>query len=354
MNKIFSKVFFDNLKNIFNKTASLNQSNFIKNRLTWILIPIVGLALLISGFMFNCYTKKFDIAAMINGNKTIIEIPLKDGIDSNTLKRIQNSATKLLKSNCVAQESIDYDKHMNSVLGKDGLNMLKITAFQSDNLTDQQKKLLFDELNQKFSNVVDLEDVDENINSYTLSNLETNSQFWIQLLVVGSILFVCFIAYYAIKFKKLGLISIFLAATTDLILSLGITFFTTTLLTKKINLIFIMAMAIYFANNTASLFSKIAKESENETDPYKIANSVINKNLPNALFTLFIVSIASISALIANIIFDNPLLFYLAISTLIGVVVNLFLSTFFSPQLWALMRNKTINKKGDKPSPVQV
>lgn len=333
----------------------IKKFNLMKHKLIYIITTITLFLILIGTFIFNICTNKYDFNSMIEKTKTVVTIPINKTADSQTLNQVQNTISKLLNTSCNTQATTNYTNKnstlssdfQNYLFNKNGQQELQLTITKSSELTQQQKNLIFSTLTTQFPNLTMLKNANE-LTVEKFSNLQNNTNYWVQLGIFISILTVILLIYLGFKFKQLKFMLTIFIASTNLILSIGITFLSVTILTNRINLIFLIGVAIYFISNLTTLFNEIKSElasSESKVKIYDTANSAINKLLPQFVFTVLILLTAIISSLVFSLIYSNFLVFYFAISCSIGIIISLLTNTLFNAQLWVILKNIKIKSK---------
>lgn len=334
------------------KSKKKSITDFMKHRLVFLTVPLVLLTTLISLIFYNISTSKYDLDGLFENVKTVINLPINADVESKTLNRFQKITTDLLNHNSNVQVINKYYNFVNEVLQKIRQREVKITINKDMPLTAQQKEMLFNEFKMQFPNLVKLNSPND-IKSYVLNNTQKNLDFWIQIAVAASILTISLLFYFGMKFKKLGFFSTTTVALANLVFSMGATLSTLILLTKKINLIFMIAISFYFTTSLTALFNEMKKQLPEDkkkikldkTSAYKIANMAINQLIPTSKFTLSIMLVALICSLIFCLIFNNLILFYFVLSAIIGICFDLFFNLFCSSQIWVLFKSKKITDK---------
>ena len=131
----FSKTLFDNfmrfiLKIIKFKTLEKSNFNFMKHKLIFVTVPLMLLTGLMSIFIFDICSDKFDLDGLFENSETVINLPVdKDAdIDSATLNEIQQTAHNLLNCDVHAQFASKYSGFVSEVLNKTSTNEIKITT----------------------------------------------------------------------------------------------------------------------------------------------------------------------------------------------------------------------------------
>lgn len=359
MSKFFNKPLIKNILQIcFNmiklKTFEKSNFNFMKHKLVFITIPLILLTCLMSFFILNLCSDKYDLDGLFENSKTVINLPVDKNadVDNATLNKMQKIATNLLNYNSNAQLASKYNGFVSEILKKTSKNEIKITTNKKFVLTQQQKEMLFNEFKMHFPNLIKLKNADE-IESYSLNNTQKNLEFWLQLSAAAAILIFMLLLYFGFKFKKIGFWSAILVALINLIFSVATTFLVLVIMTKRVNLTFITAMSFYFTINLTALFSEIRKQLPekikiNKVKAAEIANKAIQKTLPSAVFIVAILFVALVCSTIFCVVFDNYILFYFALSTAIGVLIDLFFNLFCNGQIWVMLKRKELKKKEGK------
>lgn len=353
MSKFFSKPVISNiLRFCFNfiklKTFEKSSFNFVKHKLIFLTAPLLLLTGLMSLFIFNICTDKYDVDGIFENSKTVINLPVNDEVDSYTLNKLQQITTNILNYSSNAQAAKRYNNFAAAILNKASKNEVKITTNKFLNITQQQKELLFNEFKMNFPNLIKLKAADE-IKAYSWHDSQKSLEFWLQFAFAASILIVLLLIYLGIKFKKLGFWSTIIVASANLLFSIGSAFLVLVILTKKVNLTFITAMSFYFTTNLTILFTEIKKQLPdtkiNRTKALEIANKSIQKTVPLTAFIVATLFVALACSIMFCLIFDNYILFYFAISTVISIILDLLFNLFCNAQLWALLKRKSIKTK---------
>lgn len=360
----FSKTLFDNfmrfiLKIIKFKTLEKSNFNFMKHKLIFVTVPLMLLTGLMSIFIFDICSDKFDLDGLFENSETVINLPVdKDAdIDSATLNEIQQTAHNLLNCDVHAQFASKYSGFVSEVLNKTSTNEIKITTNKNFSLTEQQKESLFNELKMKFPNLIKLNSSDE-IGSYNLSNSQKKLDFWLQFSAAAAILILMLLIYFGFKFKKIGFWSAILVALINLLFSITSTFLLLVIFTKKINLTCMVAMSFYFSINLTALFNEIKNQLPkkikiNEANAAEVANISIQKTVPSAVFVVSVLFVALVFTTIFCVIFNNYFLLRFAFSSSIAILMNLLFNLFCNGQIWAILKHKKlkeISQKEEQPT----
>ncbi len=338
MNKILKNM------NLFNCEGESNF-DFYKRKSAFLIAILASFVVLTTVFIVNLCTDQFEVDSMLEQTKIVTYIPVEQELDSYTLNKLQKTTTNVINANSTVQNVSLYDGHAQDILNRAEANLIKIVSIKSVPLDDQQKTLLLDELKMQFPDIFTVES-NEQVSSFTLDNPLIDENFLVQVVIAFCLYILIIGLFFAIRFKLLNSVKVAVTTLISFVLSAGLTFFAVTLISSKINLVFIIAISIFITSNLFNLFNTMnnyLKQKPNEPmEPVNLLNYANNNMVPMYIFEVLIVTIALIVSIIFSFVYDNFLLTYLIESLMIGLIFDIVVTMFFSGQLWVMLSGKKL------------